>query len=149
MTRVDKVEPGAGNFRAPMLANFGYTANLPDPNHADLNKMFVVSLTAAGRVQIGAPLASPTGVVGVICVGTPIKAGSIADVMQTAELVEFTLFGGGAAATGVPYFSDANGAGGYSPGLTPGATIARLGHTVEATRFILRLNAGLGARAAA
>jgi hypothetical protein len=149
MTRIDKVEPGAGNFRAPIDVNFAYTANLPDMAHADLNKMICVSLNANGRVVRTTPLASPTGLVGVICLGEPVKAGFVVDVMQTAELVEFTLFGGGAAASGTPYFSNADGAGGYSPGLTPGATIARLGHTVEATRFILRLNAGLGARAAA
>ena len=84
MTRVDKVVPGSGNFRAPLAANFAYTSGLPDMKHADLNKMFVVSLNASNQVVIGTPNSSPTGLIGVITLGEPQKAGKVIDVYQWA-----------------------------------------------------------------
>ena len=147
MTRVDKVVAGHGNFRAPIAANFAYTSGLPDMKHASLNRMFAVSLNALNQVSLTTPLASPLGIVGVICLGEPQKAGQVIDVYQWAEFVEFTLSNGSPAARATYYYSNADGLGDYSATGPAGATIARLGHTVEATRFLVRVTT-TGAKAA-
>lgn len=144
MSRIDKVVPGAGNFRAPLLANFAYSGNpsRPDFAHADLNKVICVSLNASGLVQVGTPFASATGLVGVICLGEPAAAGDVIDVYQTAEIVEFTLANLAAAAAGTAYASNADGLGGYAAGAGGTATSGKIGWTVEATRLVVRVTPG-------
>lgn len=135
MPRIDKVVPGAGNFRAPLAAAYGFTAGLPDKNHADIGKVVAVSLDANGRVVRGT--AGAAGFKGVICLGEPKGAGEIVDVMQTAEIVEFTTAAGAAAASGTNYTSNADGTYGTT---AAGAANFRIGFTVEATRLIVRCN---------
>lgn len=146
MARYDKIPQGNGTFRAAILANFAYTASNPDYAHADLNKMFCVSLDANGRVVIGTPLAGAAGgiggLVGVLCLDEPKAAGDIVDVMTSGEIVEFTTFAGGAAAAGTRYSSNADGVGGYGVAAVNGTTIGHLGYTVEATRLIVRVVQG-------
>lgn len=146
MSRYDKYDPISGGFRAPLAANFGYTTGKPDFAHADLNKVWCVSLNATGQVVLATPLASTTGIVGLMILTEPKAAGEIADIMTQGEILEFTLQNGSAAVAGTAYFSAAAGDGSYAAGLTPGATIGRIGHTVEATRLVVRVVAG--ARAA-
>ena len=138
MTRVDKVVPGVGSFRAPLAANFGYTSGLPNMKHADLNVMFVVSLNALGQAVIGTPNAS-TGFMGVITLGEPQKAGRVIDVYQWAEFVEFTLANGAAAAAGTNYYTNADGLGSYSATVGVPATSGKIGTTVEAGRLLVRV----------
>lgn len=142
MSRYDKYDPISGGFRAPLAANFAYTAGLPDKAHADLHKVWCVSLNASGQVVFTTPLASPTGLVGVMVLDEPKAAGQIVDIMTAGEIVEFTLANGAAAATGTVYASNAAGDGGYAAGAGGTATSGRIGHTVEATRLVVRVVAG-------
>jgi hypothetical protein len=77
----------------------------------------------------------------VITLGEPQKAGKQIDVYQWAEFVEFTLANGAAAAAGTYYYSNADGLGSYSATGPAGATIGRIGHTVEAGRLLVRVTA--------
>ncbi len=133
MSRIDKVIAGHGNFRAPLLAAYGFTANLPDKDHADIGKVVAVSLDANGRVVRGT--AGAAGFKGVICLGEPKGAGEIVDVMQIGEIVEFTTAAGAAAASGTNYTSNADGTYGTT---VPGAANFKIGFTVEATRLVVR-----------
>lgn len=125
----------SGGFRAPLAANFAYTASAPDYAHADLGKMRGVSLNANGEVVIGGAI---TAQLGVLILTEPKAAGDIVDVMTGGEIVEFTLAGGTAAAAGTVYY--ANGTAGDYTSAAPaaGANGLRIGHTVEATRLVVR-----------
>jgi hypothetical protein len=142
IARYDKYEGRVGGFRAPLNANFAYTASQPDFAHADLNKVFCVSLNANGRVVIGTPNNAGTmvgGLVGVLALDTPLAAGEIVDVMTSGEIVEFTLSNGAAAAAGTRYTSNADG----SYGTTAiGSANGAIGYTVEATRLVVRVVQG-------
>jgi hypothetical protein len=117
MARIDKYEPVGGGFRAPLAADYAGSA-VP----------VGVGLDVQGRVVVGA---GNTGIVGVLCVPDARKAGSIVDCMTDGELVEFA----GAAGT-VYHVTDATGA--IAAGAA-GAGQTRVGHTVEATRLIVRV----------
>lgn len=142
MSRIDKYGPLTGGFRAPLAANFGYTASLPDLKHADLNKVWCVSLNASGQVVFATPLASVTGLVGLLILGEPKAAGEVVDIMTAGEIVEFTTFAGAAATAGTVYASNADGLGGYAAGAGGTATQGRIGHTVEAGRLVVRVIPG-------
>lgn len=135
MSRIDKYNPVSGGFRAPLAANYGYTASNPDWAHADLGKLRGVSLNAAGEVVIGGAI---TAQLGVICLTEPQAAGKMIDVMTAGEIVEFTLANGSAAAAGTVYY--ANGTAGDYTSAAPAAAAngLRIGHTVEATRLVVR-----------
>jgi hypothetical protein len=145
MSRFDKYDPISGGFRAPLAADFAYTASNPDYAHANLNKVICVALDSNGRVIIGTPLSGAAGntvlggLIGVICVDTPLAAGEIVDVMTSGEIVEFTLPNGAAAAAGTTYTSNVDGTYGAT---TVGATNGRIGTTVEATRLVVRVVQG-------
>jgi hypothetical protein len=134
VSRYDKYDPISGGFRAPLVANFAYTASKPDYAHADLNVVKVVSLDSSGRVVIGYAGAT-TRPVGVMVLTTPKAAGEVIDVMTQGEIVEFTLSNGAAAAAGTTYTTNQDGTYGTT---APGANVAYIGHTVEATRLIVR-----------
>lgn len=86
MSRYDKYDPMSGGFRAPLAANFGYTASVPDKTHADLNKLFAVSLNGSGQiVKFGS---GATGFAGVMVLTRPMAAGDIVDTMTDGEVVE-------------------------------------------------------------
>lgn len=134
MSRYDKYDPISGGFRAPLAANFGYTAGKPDYAHADLNVMKVVSLDTSGRVVIGY-VGATVRPVGVLVLTTPKAAGEIVDVMTNGEIVEFTLSNGSAAAAGTTYTTVQDGT--YAT-TAPSANIAIIGTTVEAGRLVVR-----------
>lgn len=135
MSRYDKYNPVSGGFRAPLAANFAYTSSKPDYSHADLGKMRGVSLDASGNVVIGGAI---TAQLGVLILTEPKPAGAIVDVMTDGEIVEFTLANGSAAAAGTVYYANGT-AGDYTSGApAAGANGLRIGHTVEATRLIVR-----------
>lgn len=134
MSRYDKYDPVAGGFRAPLDANFGYTGGRPDYAHTDLGRVKAVSLNANGRVVMGT--AGVSGFVGVMILTEPKAAGAVVDIMTDGEIVEFALNTGAAAAAGTTYTTNADGTYGTT---AVGAANFRIGHTVEATRLIVRV----------
>lgn len=137
MSRYDKYDPVSGGFRAPLAAAFTGGAS-----GVDFGKMFAVSLNASGQVVFATPNTSVTGFVGVMILHEAKAAGQVVDIMTAGEIVEFTLANGAAAAAGTVYYTNAAGDGGYSATGPAGATIGRIGHTVEAGRLIVRVVAG-------
>jgi hypothetical protein len=146
MARFDKYDPISGGFRAPLQAAISSTSGPGATN--EIGVVRCVSLNANGRVVIGTPLAAGAGLgglVGVIVADKAMPAGAIIDVMTAGEIVEFTLDDGtSAAASGTVYTSDADG--GYGT-TAPGAANGRIGHTVEATRLVVRVVPGAEAAA--
>lgn len=130
MARYDKYDPMGGGFRAALAADW---------LTADLNTVFGVGLDANGRVVKGA---GNSGIVGVICLTKARKAGEIVDVMKHGEVVEADIAGpAGATATGTVAGTS------YSALTTtgvvgttaPDATHVHVGHTVEASRLVVRV----------
>lgn len=117
MARIDKYEPKGGGFRAPLAAQITGQAA---PR--------AVSIDVNGRVVVGA---GNTGVKGVLVLPETKPANTIVDVMTDGELVEFAGVAGtnyrGVEATGV-----------IEAG-APGAGQVYIGHTVEATRLVVRV----------
>ena len=123
MARYEKVEPLGGSFRAQLAADWAAADGVP----------IGVGLDTTGKVVPGA---GNTGILGVVVlVGIQKKAGDIVDVMTDGEIVELgkeTAEVDVAAGT-VVYGVAATGA------LTTTATgNVRLGHTVEASRLVVR-----------
>ena len=135
MARFDKYNPVGGGFRAPLAAAVAST---------DIGGVFAVGIDSAGKVVRGT---GQTGYVGVICPGRTFAAGQPIDVMTHGEIVEFTTGAAGAAfaaaAAGTNFY------GGSSGALTvtaPGAgtNAVKLGHTVEASRLVVRVGSFQG-----
>jgi len=118
MARIDKYNPTAGGFRAPL--NAAYTGAAAP---------IAVGINGSGRVVVGA---SVTGIVGVICSPYDKAAGDTIDVMTAGELVEF----GGAAGTAYT----ANTTTGVISNAAASATQIPVGFTVEADRLIVRVD---------
>lgn len=118
MARYDKYDPISGGFRAPLDADWD----------ADLIGVPTgVGLNASGRIVPGA---GNTGVLGVLVVDKPMVAGDVVDTMTSGEIVDVADL-----AAGTSYFADgADGAVGVD------ATDTRVGHTVEATRLVVRVD---------
>ena len=124
MARIDKYDPVAGGFRAPLAASY-----------AGSETPVGVGLDTNGRVVLGA---GQTGIKGVLCRPAPngflpefrFAAGSIVDVMTDGELVEF------AGVAGTTY--TANTTTGAITSAAVSATQTYIGFTVEATRLVVR-----------
>lgn len=114
MARIDKYQPVAGGFRAPL--NAAYTGAAAPIG---------VGINSSGRVVVGA---GQTGIVGVICSPYDKAAGDIIDVMTNGELVEF----GGAA--GTTYYAHAT-----TGVISTTVSAYRVGATVEADRLVVRM----------
>jgi hypothetical protein len=119
MARYDKYDPKAGGFRAALAADLTKTAE---------GNPIGVGLDTNGRVVPGA---GNTGVVGVVVTVKDMKAGDIVDVMTAGEIVEMT----GATAGTVLTALTTTGVLGTA---AADATHIRVGHTVEATRLVVR-----------
>lgn len=117
MARYDKYEPNVGGFRAPLNGDW---------LEADLNKVVPVSLNASGKVVKGT--AGQSGFVGVVCLQKVRYANEVVDVMTSGEIVELT-----GLAAGTQYYAPATG-----EGVNTTATNPKVGHTVEATRLVVR-----------
>lgn len=118
MARYDKYEPYAGGFRAPLHE---------DTVAGEEFEPFAVGLNADGRVVKGA---GNTGVVGVYIAHGTRNAGDIVDVMTDGDIVELADLTAGTAVYGQTDGSiDDNDA---------GVGAVKLGHTVEATRLVVR-----------
>lgn len=120
MPRYDKYDPYDGGFRAPLAAAIAY---------ADKNELHAVGLDNAGRVVLDDP--STSGFVGVLVAHDQKRAGDIVDVMTDGEIVEME-----GLTAGTTYYAN------VSTGVisaTP--SIFKIGHTVEATRLVVRAQA--------
>jgi len=139
----DKYEPISGGFRAPLAADLTFTAGSIGP--------VGVSLDANGRVVVGTAAQSggvgimvknvPStpnlgNIAGTVNAGVPIggKAGNIVDVMTDGEIIVPASLG---LAAGTTYYVASNGSLTSTPPAT-GVNGYRAGHTVEATRLIVR-----------
>lgn len=143
MSRYDKYDPMAGGFRAPLLANFGYTNSLPDRSHADLGKLFAVSIDTAGKVVkfgVGA-----LEFAGVMILTSPMAAGDIVDIMTDGEITdlvdaEIT----GTHGPGLAVFADATGTAGTLgvPVMKSGSATGDfyVGRIIESSRLVVRCN---------
>lgn len=142
MARYDKYEPIAGGFRAPLGADLVFSS-------AGEFGPKAVSLNASGRVILGT--AANSGGVGVVVKNVPkypslgnipgqINAavpiggltGDIVDIMTSGEIVGVT-----GLVAGTTYYAAANGDLQTAPPAA-GVNGYRVGHTVEATRLIVR-----------
>lgn len=120
--RYDKYEPKGGGFRAPLAAAL-----------ATVDGLIGVGLDVNGRVVAGA---GNTGIVAVLSVPEAKAAGDVVDNMTDGEVVEFN----GVAGT-VYYANPTNGVIGTDPdagGAVGAGAAVRVGHTVEASRLIVR-----------
>lgn len=121
MARYDKYDPISGGFRAPLDVAWGA---------ADVGVPIGVTLNANGRVVRAA--AADTSL-GVLVIDAPKAAGDVVDVMTHGEVVEVA-----GLAAGTVYFTTATGAlGATAP--AAGVNAVRVGHTVEATRLVVRV----------
>lgn len=125
MARIDKYEPKSGGFRAPLAASWAGQA-----------APVVVSLDGSGRVVVGS-LGATNGV-GVLCKPDAAAAGTFVDIMTDGELVEAAL------AAGTVYYATVTT--GALTTSAPGAGVNgfRVGHTVEASRLVVRFQAVQG-----
>jgi len=114
MARIDKYQPVAGGFRAPLHAAYTGAA-------APIG----VGLNSSGRVVAGP---GQTGIIGVVCAPYDKGAGDIIDCMTNGELVEF----GGVA--GTRYYAHAT-----TGVISSTPSIYAVGHTVEADRLVVRV----------
>lgn len=140
MARYDKYDPISGGFRAPLQA--AITATSGTGSTSQIGKVLSVSLNANGRVVVGTPLAAGAGaggLVGVIVADKEKAAGDIIDVMTSGEITDFANSDGTAATAGTSYTSNADGSYGTT---AAGAANGRIGHTVEATRLVVRVVPG-------
>lgn len=118
--RIDKYDPIGGGFRAALAADWAKDLCLG------------VGLDVNGRVVKGAGV---TGILGVVTVTRAMKAGDVVDVQHDGDILEFTAASNGAGkiitainATGVLTAAVA----------VSSATHTVVGHTVEATRLVVR-----------
>lgn len=118
--RIDKYDPKDGGFRAPIK---------DDTSKTSAGNAIGVGLDSSGRVVPGA---GNTGIMGILALTSDKKAGEIVDVMTDGEMVEAV----GLTAGTTYYAAVADGV------ISDTATGVRVGHTVEATRLVVRLGRG-------
>jgi hypothetical protein len=118
LARIDKYDPVAGGFRAPLNAAYTGTA-------APVG----VGINTSGRALPGA--AGNTGFVGILVkpdnAGPATPAGSIIDIMTNGEVVDAGLV------AGTTYYLNAT-----TGVLQTTVTSYYVGHTVEADRLVVR-----------
>lgn len=122
MPRIDKYEPLTGGHRAPLAAAW---------LSGDIGVVIGVGLNTSGQVVKGA---GNTGIIGVVCLQKAHPAGTIVDVMQDGEIVECT----GLTAGTRYYAASADGAVSATAPTPAGTNGVTVGHTVEATRLVVR-----------
>jgi hypothetical protein len=126
--RIDKLNPEAGGFRAPLNAD--YTA--PTVSGRKVGVVLGVSINGSGRVVVGGALGA---IRGVICLARDFKAGDVVDVITRGEIVEFGIGANGqtAAAAGTAYYAN------VADGVMTATTTSNhfVGFAVEATRLVV------------
>lgn len=127
MARIDKYEPYAGGYRAPMAATW------PD---SDKGKLYGVGHNSSGQLVKGAGV---TGITAVWVMTKIVPAGKIGDPMTAGHVIEFGPTAGVPGVNfGVPgtvYYSDAAGA----ITSTKADGCVRIGHTVDGSSLIVRV----------
>lgn len=129
MARYDKYDPKDGGFRAPLSADLAATEKTGNGNPV------AVSLNSSGRVVVGGG-STTNPIVGVLCTTKAMKAGDIVDVMTHGEIVEMA----GSASGGMVNAVAATGVVASAASAAVPTNSVRLGHTVEASRAIIRFN---------
>lgn len=117
MARYDKFDPVSGGFRAPLAAALG---------SGDVGKPLGVGLDANGRLVKGA---GASGLVGVLVIDDAKAAGDVVDTMTAGEIVDCS-----GLTAGTVYYADAT-----TAALGTDAADTRVGHTVEASRLVVRV----------
>lgn len=117
----DKYDPISGGHRAPLAAAIA---------SANANTIYGVGLDANGRVVRGG--GGNTGFVGIMIAHAAKQVGEIVDIMQNGEIVDVV-----GLTAGTTYYLDATG---VLSTVAPAAGVNgfRVGHTVEATRLVVR-----------
>lgn len=129
MARFDKYSPVDGGFRAPLNAAVPGT---------DVGKIIGVSLNGTGKVVYGSQGTTAASIKGVICPVRAMNAGDPIDVMTDGEIVNATLSDNVTPLTaGTDYGATATAGSGVL--VTPVGANQYVGHTVEATRLIVRV----------
>lgn len=124
MARIDKYDPKSGGFRAPLAADLPATSKTGNGNPLG------VGLDNQGRVVPGV---GSSGVKGVLVTTKDMKAGDIVDVMTDGEIVEMAGVAAGANVTAATV-------GGAVDDVAADATHIYVGHTVEASRLVVRVS---------
>lgn len=121
MARYDKYDPVSGGFRAPLAADW-----------ADNQKAtpFGVALDGNGRVV---KVSAVDTAKGVLVIDSAKSAGDIVDVMTSGEIVEVT-----GLTAGTTYFTHTD-ATLVNTAPSAGVNKVQVGHTVEATRLVVRV----------
>jgi hypothetical protein len=119
MGRIDKYDPVDGGFRAPLAASWAGQA-----------APVAVSLDGSGRVVVGAGTALTQ--VGILCKPDAAAAGTVVDIMTDGEIVEAGL------AAGTIYYANATTGALETSAPAAGTNKFRVGHTVEASRLVVR-----------
>ena len=124
MARYDKYEPKAGGFRAALAADLTATSKTGNGNPLGC------TLDGNGRVIFTGITAD--NLRGVIVTTRNLKAGDIVDIMTHGDIVEMAATAAGATVTST--------ATGVLDDIAADATHFKVGHTVEATRLVVRVN---------
>ena len=121
MARYDKYNPVSGGFRAALAADWSTPVGVST----------AVTLDGNGRVV---KVAAVDTAKGVLVVDSAKLAGDIVDVMTAGEIVDCT-----GLIAGTDYFSKADAT---LEATVPGVGVnkVRVGHTVEATRLVVRVS---------
>jgi hypothetical protein len=128
VSRIDKYDPVDGGFRAPLAADLTSIAATGNGNPLG------VSLDANGRVVIGTAAPATRPIIGLLLTNRNLKAGDVVDVMTDGEMVELASLVAGQ----VYWVTDATGVL-TATGPGAGVNLTRAGHTVEATRLVVRV----------
>jgi hypothetical protein len=142
LSRYDKYDPKDGGFRAPL--NAAWTATSGPGGVTDLFRITGVQMNGSGRLVRAT---SAILAVGIVVIHRAMAAGDIADVMTDGEVVELDgadLQSGVAPVAGTKYYLDVTA--GRLTATAPGAGVNAfyVGHTVEATRLVVRAGLAQG-----
>jgi hypothetical protein len=138
LSRYDKYDPYSGGFRAPLAADFAFTASVPNKSHADLSKLFAVAENASGQiVKFGS---GATNFAGIMILTEPMAAGSIVDVMTDGEIVDLVdaeILAADTLAAGQNLYADVSTATGQLTSVSAAGDFY-VGKTVELSRLVVR-----------
>lgn len=130
MARYDKYSGVVGGFRVPLNAAVTATSGASSTNQVGVP--IAVGVNTSGRALVGDP--SNSGFVGVVVCDKAKAIFDVIDVMTAGEIVEVA-----GLAAGTTYY--ANPTTGVLTASAPAAGVGgfRVGHTVEATRLVVRV----------
>jgi hypothetical protein len=137
MSRYDKYNPVSGGFRAKLAA--AITATSGPSSVTDLNRVICVALNNSGQVI---KATSAVSCVGVIVATHAMAAGDVIDVMTHGEIVEMAgpdIEGGTAATAGKTLYWNTTASRLTATAPADGLAACRIGHIVEATRLVVRV----------